>query len=162
MSGELTVRRAGPEDAELLRDVLARAFAEYEGALDPPSGVLAETAGSLREKVARGGALVCEGADGALGCALYMPEADHLYVGRVGVVPEGRRGGAGAALLRAAERRALELGYGRVRLNVRLALGRLRAYYESRGYRPIACHAHEGSPEPTYVEMEKVLPAGGG
>jgi GNAT superfamily N-acetyltransferase len=157
MTAGLTVREARAEDADLLRDLLLRAFGEYEGRLDPPSGVEHETAASLAERMGRGGALVCEAGAVPVGCAFYEPGAGFLYVGRFGVLPEQRRTGIGALLLAEAERRAARYGFTRVRLNVRLALEGLRAYYQGHGYAPIACHAHAGYASPTYVEMEKVL-----
>lgn len=157
MRTDLAVREAHVGEADLLRSLLCRAFGEYEGRLNPPSGVHRETSSSLAERLRRGGALVCEVGAVAVGCAFYEPGASFLYVGRVGVVPASRGTGIGALLLDAAERRAADYGFTRVRLNVRIALQRLRAYYEARGYVPIACHAHAGHPSPTYVEMEKDL-----
>jgi GNAT superfamily N-acetyltransferase len=157
MNAEPTVREAHVGDADLLRSLLRRAFGEYEGRLEPPSGVHAETSSSLGERVRRGGALVCETGTVAVGCAFYEPGAGFLYVGRFGVIPEHRGTGIGALLLEAAERRAAYYGFTRVRLNVRIPLEGLRAYYEAHGYAPIASHAHAGYAAPTYVEMEKAL-----
>jgi GNAT superfamily N-acetyltransferase len=157
MGGEARVREAGVDDAERVYRVLMRAFEEYDGQLDPPSGVYSETVASLAEKVARGEALLCEADGRAVGCAFCTPEPDYLYVGRFGVLPEYRGAGVGALLLGAAEERAAKLGYSRVRLNVRVILEGLRGYYERHGYRTIAFLTHEGYPGPTYVQMEKVL-----
>ena len=157
MNAELTVREARGDEAGRLHDLLLRAYREYEGHLDPPSGVHAETVASVRSKMNEGGALVCE-EDGVIaGCVFYAPKADYLYVGRLAVVPRYRRRGIGDLLLRAAERRADDLGLPRIRLGVRLALGKLRTYYEARGYVPIAFRSHAGYAETTYIEMEKVL-----
>ena len=41
MNADLIVREAHGDAVELLRDILVRAFREYEGRLDPPSGALA-------------------------------------------------------------------------------------------------------------------------
>jgi GNAT superfamily N-acetyltransferase len=157
MKAQLTVREAHVGDADLLRGLLSRAFGEYDGCLDPPSGVHFETSASLAERIRRGGALVCELGSVAVGCAFYEPGAGFLYVGRFGVVPECRGTGIGALLLAEAERHAASYGFTRVRLNVRIALEGLRAYYEGQGYAPIAYHAHAGHASPTYVEMEKNL-----
>jgi GNAT superfamily N-acetyltransferase len=157
MNTEVFVREARRDEAKLLRDVLVRAFHEYEGRLDPPSGVHSETVASLANKLTEGGALICEAGGIVAGCIFYVPKEGYLYVGRLAVLPEFRRGGIGELLLRAAERRAGELGLFRVRLGVRLALEKLRAYYEARGYAPIALGCHAGYTEATYVEMEKAL-----
>jgi len=152
-----TVREAQDGEADEVLRVLERAFREYEGRLDPPSGVFAETAESLARRIALRQVLVCETGGDLVGCAFCSPEASYLYVGRFGVVPEWRHSGAGSLLLEAAEARARELGYERTRLNVRLVLDGLRRYYERRGYGAIEYLTHEGYPGPTYVQMEKIL-----
>jgi GNAT superfamily N-acetyltransferase len=151
------VREAREGEAADVARVLERAFREYDGRLDPPSGVFAETPESLARQIASRQVLVCDAGAEVVGCAFCIPEDEHLYVGRFGVVPEWRRAGVGALLLAAAEDRARALGYGRIRLNVRLALDALREYYERRGYAPVAYLTHEGYPGPTYVRMEKTL-----
>lgn len=157
MSTGPRVREADCDEAGLLHDILVHAFSEYEGRLDPPSGVHSETMISVRDKMGEGGALICEVAGVVAGCIFYAPKAGYLYVGRLAVLPEYRRHGIGDLLLQAAERRAVELGLFHVQLGVRIVLGKLRAYYETRGYVPIAFRSHPGYTEPTYVEMEKAL-----
>ena len=157
MNTEPRVREAHSDEANLLHDILVRAFSEHEGHLDPPSGVHSETIASVRNKVNEGGALICETGGDVAGCVFYAPKAGYLYVGRLAVVPEYRRRGIGDLLLRASEGRAAEFGLCHVRLGVRLALAKLRAYYEARGYVPIAFRSHAGYTEATYVEMEKAL-----
>jgi GNAT superfamily N-acetyltransferase len=154
MNTEPTVREARSDEAPLLHEILVRAFREYEGRLDPPSGVHAETPASIGRKLCEGGALVCEEGVVIAGCVFYTPKVDHLYVGRLAVLPAHRQHGIGGLLLQAAERRAAEL-LPRVRLGVRIPLAKLRAYYQARGYVPIAFRSHLGYAEPTYVEMEK-------
>jgi GNAT superfamily N-acetyltransferase len=157
MDTEPSVREARSDETGRLLDILLRAYREYEGRLDPPSGVHSETVASVEERLVEGGALVCEVGRTAAGCVFYAPKAEYLYVGRLAVLPAYRGRGIGGVLLRAAERRAGELGFTRVRLGVRLALEKLRAYYEARGYVPVAFRSHAGYTEATYVEMEKVL-----
>lgn len=155
--GDWLLRPARREEAGLLLDLIARAFAQYEGRLDPPSGANGETAASLTGRLESGGALVCERDGVLLGCIFHELRADHAYVGRLAVPPEHRHHGLGDALLAAAERRAAELGAARVRLGVRLVLADLRAYYVRRGYTEVALRCHAGYERPTFVEMEKRL-----
>lgn len=75
MNVEPRVREARSDETGLLHDFLVRAFSEYEGRLDPPSGVHPETVASLGDKLKEGGALICE-ADGVVaGCLFYAPKA---------------------------------------------------------------------------------------
>jgi ribosomal protein S18 acetylase RimI-like enzyme len=157
MDREVSAREARSDEAGLLLDLLRSAFREYQGRLDPPTGVQSETMASVMDKLRAGGAQVCEVSGTVVGCVFCTPKADHLYVGRLAVAPEYRRRGIGDMLMRASERRAGELGFARVRPGVRVALEELRAYYEARGYVPIAFHSHPGHTEPTSVEMEKTL-----
>ncbi len=154
---EPQLREAIPADADILRDLLIQSFIEYEGRLDPPTGVYAETVASLAKKLNDGGALVCEIGGIAVGCIFYAPKDGYLYVGRLAVIPAYRHRNIATLLLDAAEQRARDLGFARVRLGVRLVLTKLRAYYETRAYVPITFHAHAGYNEPTYVEMERSL-----
>jgi len=156
MDTELIVREARGDEVELPRDILVRAFKEYEGRLDPPSGVHSETLLSLQNKLKEGGALICEVGGVVAGCVFYAPRTGYLYVGRLAVIPEYRRRGIGDFLLRATERRAGELSLPRVRVGIRLALKRLRAYYEARGYTPFAVGSHAGYSEPTYEKWKKL------
>jgi GNAT superfamily N-acetyltransferase len=151
------VREAREGEADAILRVLQLAFREYDGRLDPPSGVFTETAVSLAGQITCRQLLVCDADGDLVGCAFCRPEDSYLYIGRFGVLPEWRGAGVGAMLLEAAERRARELGYSRTRLNVRVGLDELHRYYERRGYDVVAYLAHTGYPGPTYVQMEKLL-----
>jgi ribosomal protein S18 acetylase RimI-like enzyme len=144
------------DTATILALVLA-AFEEYRGQLDPPSGAHAETLDSIREKM-RSAQVVLACVEGKpVGCLFCQSEEDHLYLFRLAVLPEHRRNGLGRALVEHAERRARELGFARVRLGVRTALERQRAYYERQGYRQVRAESHPGYETPTYLILEKAL-----
>ena len=163
LNHQFAVRAAQPGEVAVLHRLLLRAFAEYTGKLDPPSGANDETVDSLGRRLGEGGAFLClRNQDDAelsipVGCVFYAPKSDHLYVGRLSVPPEFRKRGIGDLLLARTEAHAATLGLPRVRLRVRLALETLRAYYAARGYAPIGLHKHAGYTEPTFVEMEKRL-----
>ena len=160
MNGKHVGRQAREGEASCVIALLQQSFGEYEGVLDPPSGVLSETDGSVARQIALGQVLVCDVDGNLVGCAFCREEDGHLYVGRFGVIPACRSTGVGAMLLAAAEQQARELGYDRTRLNVRLVLDALRTYYERHGYAVIDYLAHVGYSGPTYVQMEKIVTNG--
>jgi GNAT superfamily N-acetyltransferase len=155
----LVAAPAQPDDAPALRAVIAAAFAQYEGRLDPPSGALNESDVSLRDKVRSGGAWLCRHEGTVVGCAFVAPRDDHLYLGRLAVLPAWRGRGVGDLLLARVERQALELGLPSVQLAVRLALPRLRAWYTARGYTLLEERAHPGYAVPTFAQLVKRLEA---
>jgi GNAT superfamily N-acetyltransferase len=73
-------------------------------------------------------------ADDLSACCVLEPRADHGYFGMFAVRPGEQGRGAGSALLRAAEDRALTLGLVAVEMTVISARTELIAYYERRGY----------------------------
>lgn len=153
----LTLRRAVDADAPALVDLLHRAFQEYSGVLDPPSGVHTETIATVRSKISTGIWLLAERARVPVGCVWYEPRGDYVYLGRLSVLLEFRGQGIGNALLDAVEQQAREIGITRIRLAVRIVLDRMRAAYERRGYRVFEYETHPGYAGHTYVTMEKVL-----
>jgi GNAT superfamily N-acetyltransferase len=155
---QFTLRPAEPDDAPQLRRIVVAAFAQYEGRLDPPSGALAESEDSLRAKVVDGGAWLCLQGDESIGCAFFAPRADHLYLGRLAVLPAWRGRGVGELLLERVEAVAREQGLVSVQLGVRLALTGLRAWYEARGYTLLEERSHAGYAWPTIAQLIKRLP----
>jgi ribosomal protein S18 acetylase RimI-like enzyme len=161
--GDWLLREAGEADAEAIAAVIRAAFEEYRGRLDPPSGALAETADTVREKMRTAQAVLAL-ADGVpLGCIFLRPEEGRLYLFRLAVLPGHRGRGLGRAMLAHAEGRARALGLPRVRLGVRAALARQIAFYEGLGYRRVGDGTHLGYAGPTYLLLERpVATASGG
>ena len=154
--GTITLREATTSDVPTLLALVHAAFEQYRDRLDPPSGAHHETAATLQAALQAGGAVLACVAGEPVGCVFYHRERDHAYVGRLSVLPALRRRGVGQALTDD-ERRARAMGVSRVRLGVRMALPRLRAYYERCGYRVVREARHAGYETPTYVVMEKDL-----
>lgn len=153
-----TIRRARPDEAADVLAVILAAFTPYRGVLVPESGALSETVDSVRGKIERGGGVIAERADGvAVGAALFEPEYDALYLGRLAVRPECRGQGLAARLVVAVEREAATRGITRVTLGVRLALDDNIRLFTRLGYREIGREAHPGFTEPTSMNMEKRL-----
>ena len=156
-AGTITLREATTTDVPTLLALVHAAFAQYRDRLDPPSGAHRETEATLGAALHAGGALLACVDGQPIGCVFYHRETEHVYVGRLSVLPAFRGRGVGPALTDDVERRARAMGVPRVQLGVRTALPRLRAYYERCGYRVVREERHAGYETPTYVVMEKDL-----
>lgn len=135
--------------------VIRAAFAEYRDVLEPPSGALALDAAGVRHLLELGGVLVCE-CDGRIAaCVFHRTHADHVYLGRLAVVPAFRGRGLGVRLVAEVEALAVAAGRDRVRLGVRLSLPRNREFFERLGYRQVGLDSHTGSTVATFAWFEK-------
>lgn len=104
-----------------------------------------------------GDIMACESGGRIVACAFYRTHPDHVYLGRLAVLPAYRGRGLGARLVAEVEVLAAARGRDRVRLGVRLALPRNREFFERLGYRPVGLDAHTGSPVPTFAWFEKPI-----
>jgi GNAT superfamily N-acetyltransferase len=151
------LREAATADIPAALAVLHTAFEEYQGRLDPPSRVHRETVESLAGAMAAGRLILAELDATLVGCVLYHAELDHIYFGRLAVLPAYRRRGVAGVLIAYVEQRGRELNLPCVRLGVRVGLPELRDRYQRLGYRQVEARQHEGYAEPTYLIMEKPL-----
>jgi N-acetylglutamate synthase-like GNAT family acetyltransferase len=154
---DITLRAATEADIPTIVALIHAAFKEYDGVIDPPSGAHKESEEKLRQVMTTERAVLALLGAQALACVLYRVQGDHMYFGRLAVLPAYRNRGISAMLIAYVEQRASELGLPRVRLGVRVALPHLRARYERLGYRVIEQRSHAGYAEPTYLVMEKTL-----
>ena len=156
---EVSIRQAGCDDASAIAKLIHRAFAPYEGCLQPPAGALQETPESIAEKFEHESALVAVTRTGIAGCVFYRPAeaAGELYLGRLAVLPECQRDGLGRRLISAIEDIARAAGAGALILNVRIALPSNRAVFERLGFRAIGEGRHPGFDQPTFTVMRKPL-----
>jgi ribosomal protein S18 acetylase RimI-like enzyme len=83
---------------------------------------VSETVDDVRAAIAKGGAVLAWEDGEAVGSARYQWYPDHLYIGRVAVIPAYRGKGVGSALMRRIEEIARERGCGEIRLGVRMSL----------------------------------------
>ena len=150
-----TVRAAHASDAARVAQVIRASFGEYRGLLDPPSGALAVDARVVRDLMELGGILACESEGRIVACVFHRTHPDHVYLGRLAVLPAFRSRGLGARLVAEVEALAAATGRERVRLGVRLALPRNRAFFERLGYREVGLDSHEGMTVPTFAWLEK-------
>ena len=151
----IEVRRLAAADAPIAAALIRGAFALQGKVTDPPSSALRETAEIVAEKLARGGGAGLERDRGLIGVALWAPEGDALYVGRLAVALYWRGLGLAGRLLQAAEAEAGRRGLARVRLNARIELPSNRRLFARHGFVEIELRAHPGYANPTIAVMEK-------
>jgi len=135
--------------------VMREAFEQYRDALEPPSGALATDAAGVRELMELGGILVCESDGRIVASVFHRTHPDHVYLGRLAVLPAFRRRGLAVRLVAAVESFAAASGRRQVRLGVRLALPENRAFFERLGYRETGLDSHAGSSVPTFAWLAK-------
>ncbi len=154
---EPSITDATESDVAIIVSLIHRAFEEYRGVLDPPSGAHSETEETVRTKMTKARVGLARLDNTAIGCVFYEREAEWMYLSRLAVLPIYRRRGIGHALIEYVEARMREAGLTRVRLGERLALPHLRAMYEQQGYKIVELGTHPGYAAPTFAIMEKSI-----
>lgn len=151
----ILLRQATEQDIPELVQVIHAGFEQYRGKLDPPSGAHTETVESIREQFNTARAVVAIADYQIVGCVLYQPEEDHIYLGRLAVLPAYRGNGIGRQLIDQVEVETRKLGYARVRLGVRLVLKDNQTFFQNCGYRVVSYENHPGYAQPTFAYLEK-------
>ncbi len=153
----LTVRLAALDEASLVREVMLAAYTEHHGALPVESGAHAETVNDVLADMRQGGAVLADDNDQAVGSARFMPEEDHLYVGRLAVLPSHRRRGVASAMMRFLEDVALRSGREAIRVGVRESLPSNVGLYQSLGFEVVSVDPHPRGPD-RVLTMAKRIP----
>lgn len=153
----ITVRPALPDDAALLLHITQQAFEPYRDQLDPPSGVFQETLESVQHKIETGDGFFALLDDHIAGSVLVEFQTDHIYVGRLAVLPDFQGKGIARALMAAVEDLAQQHQITRIEVAVRLVLTPNRAMFAHLGFREISYETHDGYSAPTFVVMAKEL-----
>jgi ribosomal protein S18 acetylase RimI-like enzyme len=143
----LEIVRATAGDAAQVRSIMLAAFAEYQGVLRPPSSSHTETVADVEAAITAGGAVLAREDGAPAGAARFEWHEDHLYVGRVAVLPPYRHRGIAAAMMRYFEDMAREKAVRRVRVGVRMSLSRNVALFERLGYRLVDISPHPRGPD---------------
>ena len=156
MTDRIAVRAAQTADAAAIAAVIAAAFEQYRGRLDPPSAAYRETPEAIARELAAGsGAILAEDTGAALACVMTKQVDDDLYFGRLAVLPAARGRGLARRLVAAVETDASRRGLAGVRLGVRIALVENQQLFAALGYVEISRAAHLGFDHPTYLTMRK-------
>ncbi len=159
-ASSIRVEPVGAERTDLVHRLTQAAFAEFQGVLEPPSGAEAETAEVVAADIADGGAAVAWIGQEAVGTVRYASLPDHLYVGRLGVLPSHRGRGVATALMAFAEAQAASLESLEVRVEVRSALPGNVAFFRRCGFAVVEERPHHRSPTETTVVLAKSVPQG--
>ena len=152
----IEIRPATPGDAEALHSIVQSAFAEYRALAVLPSA-LSETLEEVDDAIHSWTVFLAFHGGHAVGTVRYELEGDHLYVGRLAVLPEYRRHGVGAALMQHLEALAPMLGKTRIRLGTRQSMPVNLAFYDRLGYQIVSREPHLRGPD-VWVWYEKELP----
>jgi ribosomal protein S18 acetylase RimI-like enzyme len=138
----LRIVPATVEDAPLVHQIMREAFAEYLGVLQPPSGAHSETVSDVEQAIRRAGAVLVWDGPIAVASARFALGPDHLYVGRVAVLPLFRRRGIASAIMAWMEELARRSSRDRVQVAVRKSLPHNVALYQGLGYVTVDVHPH--------------------
>jgi ribosomal protein S18 acetylase RimI-like enzyme len=122
--------------------------------IDPPSGVLKETAADFAARLVSETALIVERGGRLIGSVFCAPRADALYIGRLAVAPDWRRRGVASALIEAACEEARRNGAARITLQARIALASNVALFRRHGFAIVGHESHPGFTVPTSYRME--------
>ncbi len=152
----LTLAFVGPEEAAAVREIMLAAFAEYESVLKVPSSAMWESVEDVAGHIALGGAVLARVGAETVGSGRYELRADHVYIGRLSVLPDFRKRGISTAMMQAMEGRAAAVGRTEARISVRALLPRNVSLYERLGYVVTARYQHERGDE-LVVDMAKTL-----
>ncbi|MBS0533526.1 MAG: GNAT family N-acetyltransferase [Proteobacteria bacterium] len=148
-------RLTDPARAEELLALVQATFGALD--IDPPSGVLKETAADFAARLQSETCFVIEQGGRIVASVFCIPQGDALYIGRLAVAPDQRRRGLAGALVDAAKREARRLGAKRVTLRVRISLADNVALFQRHGFAIVAEDTHAGYPGPTQYAMELML-----
>jgi len=122
--------------------------------IDPPSGVLKETAADFAERLRQETCFVVEQEGRLIASVFCAPDGDALYIGRLAVHPDWRRRGVANALVEAAKAEARRIGATRMTLGCRIVLTSNLALFRRHGFVIVGYETHAGFSAPTSYDME--------
>ncbi len=151
----ISVTDATLDQAPIVHRIMLAAFEEYRGVLDPPPGAHVETVETVEAELRKGGGVIAWLDGEAVGSGRWRVEPDHLYIGRVSVLPGYRGRGIARAMLDHMEQIARQRGSTRLRLGVRMLLPQNIELYQKVGYVITEVIKHpKGDTEVVYMEKQ--------
>ena len=154
---KIRLRPANEADVAAILAVTSAAYARYSGRLEPPSSVFRETGDAIMRYLESGGVIVAVSGEEIVGAVRYEPREDHVYLGRLAVLPAWQKRGIGRRLVAAVEEWTLLLGLDEVQLGVRPELHENRGLYLHLGYEEDGLVPFTSDPGRRYLRMKKQL-----
>ena len=155
----MNIIKANLSDVPVIRDVMIRAFQEYEHAT-PPTSALKETVESIATEMQSGvEALIAYIEEEPVAMVRFRSEDKSLYFSRFSVVPERQGQGIAKKILRYLEEYATQQGKRVVACKVRADVPKNISLYQSIGYHVCEesiLHRTDGT-SIAVVSMEKLL-----
>jgi N-acetylglutamate synthase-like GNAT family acetyltransferase len=150
-SGEPRLRRATPDDAPAIRELVDAAYGHYVQRIGRlPRPMVADHAAAIRDH----DVFVLDDGCEIAGVLDLIPAPDHLYVENVAVRPSRQGEGLGRRLLDHAESEARLRGLPEIRLVTNVRFSENRAIYARRGFEEVGLVPTETTP---IVELRKRL-----
>jgi len=132
---EVSIRQAGPEDADTVHALMMMSFEEYRTSI-PPSSALEETSESVLEALQSGSesAAILYEDDVAVAMVRYKFEGDAIVFFRLSVIPSKRRRGYAKRLVKWIEHQGTAKGMNAARCKVRQTVQNNVRMYQDMGY----------------------------
>jgi N-acetylglutamate synthase-like GNAT family acetyltransferase len=127
----VTTRQARRADAGAVTGVVRAAYVHYVSRIGRIPAPMSADYAALIEA---GSVWVAERAGEIVGVLVLSAQADHLLIENIAVSPGAQGAGIGTGLLDLAERHAVALGLGEIRLYTNEAMTENLAYYPRRGF----------------------------
>ncbi|HET6734650.1 GNAT family N-acetyltransferase [Mycobacterium sp.] len=137
----VSMRRAAAADLAAIQRLIADAYAKYIVRIGrPPAPMTADSAAALQNSRV----WVLQERDALVGAMVTEDRSDHVLLETVAVDTRSQGRGYGRLLLERAERDAVELGYGEVRLYTNEAMTENLRFYPRHGYRETGRAVEDG------------------
>ncbi len=156
-STDFAIRRAAPQDAPAIAQVLHQAFAEFKP-LYTPGGFAATVLdeAQIQARMAEGPVWILLRENAPTGTVAAVIRGRSIYIRGMAVIPSARGSGAGAALLREVENWASAQGRNRMFLSTTPFLNSAIRLYERFGFRRTNDGLHDLAGTPLFT-MEKIV-----
>ena len=128
---EITIRRAGPEEAAAARSLVRDAYRHYIARMGREPGPMLD---DYAARQAEGALWVCRQGSDLVGVLVLCDRPDHLLLDNVAISPDAQGRGLGRKLVDFAEAEALRRGYRQILLYTHECMTENQALYRRLGW----------------------------